>query len=94
MGYTASIVAAIILDPTIRYVMPCFMAAGIWTALLHRARFSCLIAYGQKAHDFGNRGKNWILYKKSFLKPGIFSTTLHVVLKSKACGQKKGGCPR
>ncbi|KAF9887740.1 hypothetical protein FE257_009693 [Aspergillus nanangensis] len=32
-GFAASVVAAVVLNSTVRYVMLCFMAAGIWSAL-------------------------------------------------------------
>ncbi|KAL3467671.1 major facilitator superfamily domain-containing protein [Aspergillus heterothallicus] len=33
LGFTASVIAANVLNSTVRYVMLCFMAAGIWSAL-------------------------------------------------------------
>ncbi|CAG9993910.1 unnamed protein product [Clonostachys byssicola] len=33
LGFAASVVAAAVLQPTVRYVMLCFMAAGVWSAL-------------------------------------------------------------
>lgn len=33
LGLASSIVAAVVLQPTARYVMLCFMAAGVWSAL-------------------------------------------------------------